>query len=65
MNLRHCISQNKPFQIPCVKCHTPVWFHHAYADLDGKPFEDYYCAPCAMQLQPSAFNRPTTTGATT
>jgi len=24
---------------------------YAYADLDGKPFADYYCESCAMELQ--------------
>lgn len=42
-------------QLNCVGCGTGLQLNsrtreRAYADLDGKPFVDYYCRPCAMAL---------------
>ncbi len=39
-------------KLNCVACHraihnTPGYPNRAYADLDGKPWVDYYCYACA------------------
>ena len=34
----------------CVQCRR--WAQEVFADLDGKPFIDYYCLECAQQVQP-------------
>ena len=30
----------------CIKCSRIVSYERAWADLDGKPFESYYCDHC-------------------
>lgn len=36
-----------PFQFICCQCRRCVTSTQGYyADLDGKPFEAYYCIPC-------------------
>lgn len=39
------------FSVLCIKCGnwTPAW--DAFADLEGKPFEDYYCPKCAAEAE--------------
>jgi hypothetical protein len=45
------------FPTICKHCHKKVWHdpqYPLYVDLEGKPFEDYYCGKCAhvkMQLE--------------
>lgn len=38
------------FRLECIKCgkKTQSDREPVYADLDGKPFVDYYCKPCAI-----------------
>jgi hypothetical protein len=46
----------------CVKCHSLVTYGDrggVYADLDGKPFRDYYCGPCAQEVQCTTTKTPT------
>jgi hypothetical protein len=38
--------------LTCCLCKHPVREVAAYADLDGKPFIDYYCEPCAEVVAP-------------
>lgn len=39
-----------PFQVKCIECGkvTTTNREPVYADLDGKPWVDYYCRPCAL-----------------
>jgi len=39
-----------PFRVTCVSCgkQTQTDREPMYADLDGKPWVDYYCGPCAI-----------------
>jgi hypothetical protein len=40
----------REFIIDCVKCGAKLYAgdgHDIYADIEGKPFKDYYCKTCA------------------
>jgi hypothetical protein len=43
----------KAFTIKCVKCGKDSMSDDGnwYADLNGTPFKDYYCAHCANPIQ--------------
>ena len=51
MKLIKCISltPNKP-RVKCVKCLQFKDFDHAWADLEGLAFVDYYCNACAHEV---------------
>jgi NAD-dependent SIR2 family protein deacetylase len=34
----------------CVKCASRITTRDGFADLDGRPFESYYCAQCARAM---------------
>ena len=38
-------------RVTCVRCSGRTWSDKAVADLDGAPFRDYYCEPCAAELR--------------
>ena len=42
----HPIDLKFPSRVRCQACGEPFHLHTGYADLNGKPFEGYYCAPC-------------------
>ena len=46
------VGQSVPFVVYCKKCglQCRLMRHTIYADLDGEPFEDYYCVSCADEL---------------
>ena len=50
-------STFNPVFVYCVdKAHKGskgFWLNAGYADLDGAPFKDYYCAECAQKHQAS------------
>lgn len=46
MNLE-LISDGPVFVFSCKSCLRPTKSTVGFADLDGKPFADYYCAVCA------------------
>lgn len=33
----------------CVGCRAAITMWEAYADLEGEPWVDYYCQPCAAK----------------
>ena len=46
----------KPFYANCIGCGASTQFgsgNDGYADLDGKPFEAYYCPDCAAEQRSS------------
>jgi hypothetical protein len=49
----------------CVGCGDVITYDDrrggVFADLDGRPFKDYYCGKCAEEVQPSTTTK--TTGA--
>jgi len=45
------INPPKPeFYFTCVHCNKKSSSLTGYADLDGKPFQDYYCETCANEI---------------
>lgn len=40
-----------PFTVTCVKCGRKAMSDKVnyYADIDGKPYKDYYCPTCAAK----------------
>lgn len=46
-----CGSYQKAGDIPGTSCYNfePVACDRVYADLDGSPFDSYYCEPCASK----------------
>ncbi len=50
-NHRVELVEGQPIQLNCVACqraihNRPGYPNRAYADLDGKPWVDYYCYTC-------------------
>lgn len=50
MRIVKCDPFENKIIVRCLKCFEYVPLKHAYADLDGKPFIDYYCPTCAGSL---------------
>jgi hypothetical protein len=54
----HCVKCNKQVIAGDVTMGDPGFRNgvpqsfRVYADLDGAPFKDYYCAPCAQAALP-------------
>ena len=50
MNLQKVTG--KPFRCTCVQCgwRNSTDNEDFTADLDGKPFKDYYCSKCTQKL---------------
>ena len=42
--------------VPCCECGE--FTRKPYADLDGKPFESYYCDKCAERIAARAESTP-------
>ncbi len=40
---------NRGMRVQCVACGKHLPIHEAWADLNGKAFEDYYCTDCAKK----------------
>jgi predicted SprT family Zn-dependent metalloprotease len=51
MNLQPVTGKN--FTTICAGCNKRMELarEHFFADLDGKPFEAYYCLKCSSELQ--------------
>jgi len=50
MNLVKC-HDTHGLTVPCNFCKVRIPLAEAYADLDGKPFQDYYCETCANRIE--------------
>lgn len=50
MRFKRCTDE-KGQRICCAKCITWLPLKEAWADLDGKPFVDYYCDFCTQELR--------------
>ena len=48
MNLQP-VKQQEGYLIRCVRCN--VWSRDLVADLDGRPFLDYYCPQCVNEVR--------------
>ena len=53
-NHRVELVTGQPIRLNCVVCDRAIHNHtgypnRAYADLDGKPWVDYYCFACATE----------------
>jgi len=52
MNLQLVPAAAVTVRIKCVRCHGTSFVgkggHKVYADLDGTPWQDYYCEACAV-----------------
>jgi len=59
MNLQ-LSNSGTPFSVRCVACRQHMTAGNTthgqavYADLDGAPFKDYYCAVCAGDVRAEA-----------
>lgn len=52
MNLQPVpVAPSGPLAFTCCRCGTRANQFHGtvYADLEGEPFKDYYCAKCAKE----------------
>jgi hypothetical protein len=49
MRLAPVQQSNPPIKLQCVKCGKMVDADKLLADLDGKPFVDYYCKECTAE----------------
>ncbi len=51
-NHRVELVSGTPFRVTCIACQKQGYSDRQpfYADLDGKPWVDYYCEPCADRL---------------
>jgi len=57
MNSKLVIVTGWPFNVFCLGCGEQFWAGDiedqeqspVYADLTGKPFQAYYCGPCANE----------------
>jgi len=50
MNMKPCTDKHGQ-AVTCSRCFARVPLAEAFADLDGKPFTDYYCRDCADLLR--------------
>ena len=51
MNLQRINPPIPEFTFTCSKCMAKTSSKNGYADLDGKPFEDYYCSKCKDEIE--------------
>jgi hypothetical protein len=62
MNLQ--LTTGREFSVRCCQCRKPFRAGEVthgtavYADLDGAPFADYYCAVCAGDARAAAHTLP-------
>jgi len=64
MNLKPIFPTKPPFYFSCCACGKRTASEsetgpQPRADLDGKPFRDYYCGPCARHIQVGKMDRET------
>jgi hypothetical protein len=52
MNLQRVSRYNgREIRLICSECGVWTPDDQCYANLDGKPFKDYYCEPCSNNLK--------------
>tara|TARA_Y100000034_G_C6749765_1_gene333196 strand:+ start:536 stop:709 length:174 start_codon:yes stop_codon:yes gene_type:complete len=44
------LQEHTILRVPCCNCGGTEYIEDMYADLDGKPFESYYCEKCSNEL---------------
>jgi hypothetical protein len=50
MNLQPITPRKPSIRVPCYKCGKWEDSGTGFADLDGEPFQTFYCKACADEL---------------